>query len=83
MVSLAENRLLSPSKANTKRTGEGRFAILAGNIENYPGLIRQDLSRRLGGEIALTMPGKFQARLNELLASRAKAERTQLGLKAG
>lgn len=59
---------------NTKRTGEGRFAILAGNLENYVSCITQDLSKRLGGAISLTMPPKYQQRLDEIMAARAKAE---------
>lgn len=39
-----------------RTSGEGRFACLAGNEQNWPGLIRDDLKRRLGSEITIQMP---------------------------
>ena len=40
---------------NVRHTGDGRFACLEGNEQNWEGLIKQDLKRKHGG-VELKMP---------------------------
>lgn len=39
-----------------KSQGEGRFAVLAGNPQNFKAAIHADLKRRLGSDVNIIMP---------------------------